>query len=65
MDIPISPNMFAAFVFCIFSIIENEEEEVWKVQAMKLSTRSESIGIDKWNSLTQGELTTSTYHVHY
>ena len=46
---------FVAVVCCILSVIDNEEGEVCNVKAMNLRARSGSIGMYRWNSLTQSE----------
>ena len=48
-------RLLVAVVFCILLVIDNEEGEVWNVKAMNLRTRSGSIGMYRWNSLTQSE----------
>ena len=58
--------LFVAVVFCVLLIIEGE---VWnvkaEVKAMNLRTGSGCFGGYRWNSSTQGELVTSSDHVHY
>ena len=58
--------MFVAVVFCVLLIIEGE---VWnvkaEVKAMNLRTGSGCFGGYRWNSSTQGELVSSSDHVHY
>ena len=48
-------SLFVAVVFCILSVIDNEEGEVWNVKAMNLRTRRGLIGMYRWNSLTKSE----------
>ena len=39
--------MFVAVVFCILSVVDNEEGEVWNLKAMNLRTGSGSIEVNR------------------